>query len=99
MKQLILTFFLVILCYSLFFDKKTENSDVRAGIVGHTENDCNADATLNLSNLNPTSAITNLTGQFIIEASRIETDGKSQVEVLVPFIITEDKTETVVWSL
>ena len=25
MKQLILTFFLVILCYSLFFDKKTEN--------------------------------------------------------------------------
>ena len=25
MKQLILTFFLVILCYSLFFDKKTES--------------------------------------------------------------------------
>ena len=25
MKQLILTFFLVILCYSLFFDKKTAN--------------------------------------------------------------------------
>jgi len=25
MKQLILTFFLVILCYSLFFDKKTGN--------------------------------------------------------------------------
>ena len=28
MKQLILTFFAVILCYSLFFDKKSENPTV-----------------------------------------------------------------------
>ena len=28
MKQLILTFFLVILCYSLFFDKKAETRSV-----------------------------------------------------------------------
>lgn len=57
-----------------------ENSDVKVNIVGHTDSDGADASNLDLSKKRSESVKNALTNDFGIDASRMETDGKGEVE-------------------
>ncbi len=58
----------------------TENTDVKVKIVGHTDSDGSDAANLDLSKRRAASVKAALTKDFGIDGSRMETDGKGEVE-------------------
>jgi OmpA-OmpF porin, OOP family len=57
-----------------------ENSSVRIKVVGHTDADGTDEANLNLSQRRAAAVKNELVKTFGIEASRIETDGKGEMQ-------------------
>lgn len=68
-----------------------ENSGVKVKIIGHTDTDGSADKNLDLSKRRAASVKTALSGEFGIDASRMETDGKGQTEPCDVNTTTEGK--------
>ena len=62
----------------------TDNPDVKVKVVGHTDSDGDAAKNLDLSKRRAASVKTELTKNFGIDASRIETDGKGKTEAIAP---------------
>ncbi len=62
----------------------TENPTVRVKIYGHTDGDGDASKNLDLSKRRAASVKSELTKNFSIDASRIETDGKGKTEPIAP---------------
>ncbi len=62
----------------------TDNPDIKVKIVGHTDADGDAAKNLDLSKRRAASVKNELTKNFGINASRIETDGKGKTEPLAP---------------
>lgn len=62
----------------------TENPDVKIKIFGHTDGDGDAASNLDLSRRRAASVKNELSKNFGIEASRIETDGKGESEPVAP---------------
>jgi outer membrane protein OmpA-like peptidoglycan-associated protein len=58
----------------------TENADLKVQIVGHTDSDGDAAANLDLSRRRAASVKAALTGEFKIDAARMDTDGKGETE-------------------
>ncbi len=58
--------------------------DVKIKIVGHTDSDGDAASNLDLSKRRAASVKNELTKNFGIEASRLETDGKGKTEPIAP---------------
>ncbi len=58
----------------------TENADVKVKIVGHTDSDGSDAANLDLSKRRAASVKAALTKDFGVDGSRMETDGKGEVE-------------------
>jgi outer membrane protein OmpA-like peptidoglycan-associated protein len=58
----------------------SENPDVKVKIIGHTDTDGQAEKNLDLSKRRAASVKNALSGEFGINASRMETDGKGQTE-------------------
>jgi OOP family OmpA-OmpF porin len=61
-----------------------DNPAVRIKIVGHTDSDGNDKSNLDLSKRRASSVKDALVNDFSIDASRIETDGKGELEPIVP---------------
>jgi OmpA-OmpF porin, OOP family len=61
----------------------TDNPDVKVKVVGHTDSDGDAAKNLDLSKRRAASVKNELTKNFGIDASRIETDGKGKTEPIV----------------
>jgi outer membrane protein OmpA-like peptidoglycan-associated protein len=61
-----------------------DNPAVRIKIVGHTDSDGNDKSNLDLSKRRASSVKYALVNDFSIDASRIETDGKGELEPIVP---------------
>jgi outer membrane protein OmpA-like peptidoglycan-associated protein len=61
-------------------DVLKQNGDVKVKIVGHTDSDGQDAANLELSKKRSASVKNALTGEFGIDASRMETDGKGETE-------------------
>lgn len=68
-----------------------ENPAVRIKIVGHTDSDGNDALNLDLSKRRATSVKNELVKNFEIDASRIETDGKGELQPIGPNITAEGK--------
>ncbi len=62
----------------------TENPDVRIKIIGHTDSDGADAANLDLSKRRAASVKNELSKNFGIDASRMETDGKGEAEPVAP---------------
>jgi outer membrane protein OmpA-like peptidoglycan-associated protein len=62
----------------------TENAGIRIKIVGHTDGDGDATKNLDLSKRRAASVKTELSTNFGIDASRIETDGKGKTQPIAP---------------
>jgi outer membrane protein OmpA-like peptidoglycan-associated protein len=62
----------------------TENPDVKVRIFGHTDSDGNDAANLDLSKRRAASVKIELSKNFAIDASRMETDGKGESEPVAP---------------
>lgn len=60
-----------------------DNKDVRVKIVGHTDSDGSNESNLDLSKRRSASVKNALTTEFGIEAARMETDGKGEMEPVV----------------
>lgn len=65
-------------------DVLSENPSVRIKIVGHTDADGNAAANLDLSKRRAAAVKNELTGNFGIDASRMEIDGKGAAQPVAP---------------
>jgi outer membrane protein OmpA-like peptidoglycan-associated protein len=61
-----------------------DNPNIKIKIVGHTDSDGDDNSNLDLSKRRSLSVKTALVTNFNIEASRIETDGKGEIEPLAP---------------
>jgi OmpA-OmpF porin, OOP family len=68
-----------------------ENPDVRIKIVGHTDSDGNDASNLDLSKRRAASVKGSLSKDFGVEGSRIETDGKGEIEPVSPNTTAEGK--------
>jgi OOP family OmpA-OmpF porin len=70
-----------------------DNPTVRIKIYGHTDNDGDATKNLDLSKRRAISVKNALSGEYGIEASRLETDGKGQSEPIAPNSTSEGKAK------
>jgi len=70
-----------------------ENPTVNIRIVGHTDNDGNDNANLDLSKRRATSVKNSLVSQFGIDGSRIQTDGKGENEPIASNTTSENKAK------
>jgi outer membrane protein OmpA-like peptidoglycan-associated protein len=68
-----------------------DNSTVKVKIVGHTDTDGNEKSNLDLSKRRAASIKNSLSGEFGIDASRMETDGKGQTQPVSDNKTTEGK--------
>ncbi|MNL22102.1 putative lipoprotein YiaD precursor [compost metagenome] len=69
----------------------TENIGVRVKIIGHTDSDGDDAANLVLSQKRSEAVRAALSGDFGIDGSRMETDGKGEVEPAAPNTTAEGK--------
>lgn len=70
-----------------------ENPTVNIRIVGHTDNDGNDTANLDLSKRRAASVKNSLVSQFGIDGSRIQTDGKGENEPIASNTTSENKAK------
>ncbi|MDY0015901.1 MAG: OmpA family protein [Bacteroidales bacterium] len=71
----------------------TENPDVKIKIIGHTDSDGNDALNLDLSKRRALNVKNALMKDFGINGDRIQTDGKGEIEPLVPNTSTENKAK------
>ena len=70
-----------------------ENSGIQVKIVGHTDNDGNAAANLELSKRRADAVKVMLVKEFGIDESRLQTDGKGAAQPAVPNTSSEGKAQ------
>lgn len=68
-----------------------ENPDVKVRIIGHTDSDGDDAKNLDLSKRRAAAVKANLSSEFSIESSRLQTDGKGESQPVVPNTTPEGK--------